>query len=122
VTADGSTTTRLTDDPVDDYNAEWSPDGSRLLFVRGRLEGNLPPDEVYVMQADGSGETSVSPARLQAFSPDWSPDGSRIVFVGQTGPTAAWDLFSVGADGTGLTRLTRSAGQEFDPEWGPARL
>lgn len=122
VPVDGGDAVRLTDDLADDYAAEWSPDGSMLLFVRGRLEGNDPPDEVHVMNADGTGDRSISPARLQAFSPDWSPDGRKIVFVGQV-PTAElpeWELFTVDVDGSNLTRLTRTAAEEFDPEWAPA--
>ncbi|HYP23791.1 MAG TPA: hypothetical protein VEV43_09470, partial [Actinomycetota bacterium] len=122
VPVEGGDPVRLTDDPVDDYAAEWSPDGSMLVFVRGRLEGNEPPDEVFVMNADGSGQTSVSPAELQAFSPDWSPDGERIVFVGQVPANPRppeWELFTVRPDGSDLTRLTTSEPEEFDPEWGP---
>lgn len=60
--------------------AEWSPDGSRLVLVRGRLEGVLPCDEIYVKQPDGSSQLSFSPSRLQALSPDWSPYG-RFVWI-----------------------------------------
>lgn len=123
VGVDGTGRTQLTDDPVDDYAARWSPDGSQILFVRGRLEGNLPPDEVYVMNADGTGERSVSPPRLRAFSPEWSPTGTKIAFIGQVDvrgePLPEWEIFTVNADGTDLTRVTRTKSEEFDPEWTP---
>ena len=30
--ADGSGQTRLTDDPADDFNPSWSPDGGKIAF------------------------------------------------------------------------------------------
>lgn len=115
MTADGTATTQLTDDPADDFGPRWSPDGSQILYVHGRLEGELPPDEVYVMNAEGSGKRSVSPPRLQAFSPVWAPNGRKIAFIGRAGRGSNWEIFTVRSGGTDLVRLTRSKAMEFDP-------
>jgi Tol biopolymer transport system component len=121
VTVEGLETTQLTNDPADDYAPRWSPNGAQVAFMRGRLEGNLPRDQVYVMQADGSMQQALSPARLDSFSAGWSPTGDRLVFVGQVpvrNDLPEWELFTVRPDGSDLSRLTRTKGEEFDPEWG----
>jgi len=41
----------LTNDPNPDLSPEWSPDGSRVAFVRYRSGRR----DIYVMNVDGSG-------------------------------------------------------------------
>jgi Tol biopolymer transport system component len=49
---DGSGLTNLTNTPgIDEANASWAPDGSRIVFGYG---------DVFIMNADGSGRTNIS--------------------------------------------------------------
>jgi len=67
--------------------AIWSPDGSRIAFVRaGRL---------FRMRSDGSEESSIT-FGTDDRDPYWSPDGTRIAF------TRGLRVFLVNADGSGL--------------------
>ena len=50
INADGSGLTNLTNDPGNDYDPDWSPDGRQIAFSSTR-DGNY---EIYVMNADGS--------------------------------------------------------------------
>jgi TolB protein len=86
----------------------WSPDGSRLAFVRpsATLESGI-----YVVNADGSGERLLS--RLVAATPAWSPDGARIAF------SDGRDLYTVRADGTGVEQLTEGPANDTAPAWLP---
>jgi hypothetical protein len=86
--ADGSNQVALTaaeGDTLDDYHPAWSPDGTRIAFVRGKI----PPGgdgKLWVMDVDGSNAHVLLDEPLVAF-PSWSPDGTRIAFI--TG-TADW--------------------------------
>jgi Tol biopolymer transport system component len=71
--------------------AVWSPDGSRIAFIRsGRL---------FRMNSDGTGEIPLTSGSGDQ-DPYWSPDGSRIVF------TRGTRAFLVNADGSGLRQLS----------------
>src|SRR5262249_36369093 len=70
---DRFTLTRLTNDAAVESNLKWSPDGSRLAFVKGR-------GDLCVMNADGTFEKTV----LKGWNPpeyDWSPDGKWLVYA-----------------------------------------
>ena len=65
------------DDPGDDSQPAWSPDGDTIAFVSDR-DGN---EEVYTMDAsDGSSQTDLTNDAAVDRAPDWSPDGARIAF------------------------------------------
>lgn len=56
----------------------WSPDGSRIDFLRGIGEGSL-----YTIEADGSNERRITPPDVvvsDLSGRSWSPDGTRIAF------------------------------------------
>ena len=53
--ADGSDRTRLTNNFVNDFDPSWSPDGTKIAFIRD-TDGSGSNWEIYVMNADdGSG-------------------------------------------------------------------
>src|SRR3954468_21721667 len=51
--AHGSSPVDLTNDPVIDFQAAFSPDGSKIAFTRGTT------GEVFAMNADGSGQVNL---------------------------------------------------------------
>ena len=59
--ADGGNQRNLTNNPVNDKDPSWSPDGEHIAFVSVRGEGL----EIYVMDADG-GNQQISP--IMAFT------------------------------------------------------
>ena len=117
---DGTGATRLTSDPGDTDPA-WSPNGSRIAFVRF-AEGRA---RLYVVNADGTGLHRITDAGpgvdASDLAPAWSPDGSRIAFAREGRPAGAdtgnADIYVVNADGTDLVRLTRDPVMEYSPTW-----
>lgn len=75
--ADGSGERQLAPSkkPVTDRDAAWSPDGTRLAFVRS--------GELYVLTigSDAPMRLTDSERRATMASPIWSPDGAEIVFA-----------------------------------------
>jgi dipeptidyl aminopeptidase/acylaminoacyl peptidase len=115
---DGAADEGVADPPV------WSPDGTRLAFVRQMIG---PPDDrgvcrsaLFVVDVDGSDLRGIVPMDLHPLAPAWSPDGSRIAFHAATadpdGASPSIDIFSVRPDGTDLRRLTED-GHSAWPRW-----
>ena len=78
----GGTPRKLADDAS---SARVSPDGSRIAFLRGRIESG----EIWLIQADGSHPQRIAgSAESQlddGFSPvAWAPEGNRIAYVRTT--------------------------------------
>lgn len=83
---------RITDNHVDDSEAVYSPDGSRIALFHA---GN-----VAIMDADGSHVHSVA----EGFSPRWSPDGSSIALLIYNG-VERFQLADPGTGGSSWPRL-----------------
>ncbi len=97
------------------WSADWSPDGSKIVYAR-HLAGGLPW-EIVVMDADGGNASVISSHAEQQVGPVWSPDGRRIVF-------ARWfngqnELFSMNVDGSGVQQLTNNPGPDMSADWQP---
>jgi len=107
--ADGTGPVNLTNNGVFDFDAEWSPDASKILFVSER-DGN---DELYLMNPDGSGQTRLTDEPSAEDGPAWSPDGARIAF--ETDRDGNAEIYVMDADGSGATNLTNNAAQELHP-------
>jgi Tol biopolymer transport system component len=78
VRSDGSAPRQLTDfTDSDAINASWSPDGSKIAFVRYWRE----PERwrIYTMDADGSGRRELD--RRYRLSVAWFPDGKHLLVL-----------------------------------------
>ena len=80
VGADGSGTTRITQDEGDNEDPSWSPDGSKIVFKGGLKYGGPPwysTATIYTVNLDGSGFSKViqdADARYDMHtSPHWGP-------------------------------------------------
>ena len=82
VAADGSDQRVLVDGPADEGPgaAVWSPDGSRIAFLRTPRVGDAYRMEIWVIGADGRGQIRLGVGNSETWGggPVWSPD-SRLV-------------------------------------------
>ena len=111
-----------------DVEADWSPRGNELLFVRFRFEPSVRT-ELYAVHKDGSDLRQVThtPDRLE-LQPAWSPDGTKISFYGCSGigtPDQHCAIYTMNADGSGETEISTPripyldtfSGDRIDPFW-----
>lgn len=106
---DGRNLRDLTNNPADDRDPSWSPDGTKLAFTRKR--------DIWVMNADGTDPHNLTRNAAGNARPSWSPDGTRIAFV--IGGSA---IYVMSADGSGATRLAYDPlGRDYldRPRWSP---
>ena len=103
------------------YQPEWSPDGTRIVF------GSL---SLFAIQTDGSGLSELfvdDKYQRVTHSPDISPDGIRVVYVTtrhttnlpKHGHIRTFDLETSNIDGTDRQRLTESVELNVLPAWSP---
>lgn len=118
VDVDTSEVTRLTRNPVGghDIPTDYSPDGTRILFVRENPRRESGPVALFVANADGTDATRITPWSEDAGG-RWSPDGSSILF------TKDGKLHTIAPDGTGLTPIAVDFGEgladPYEPGWSP---
>jgi Tol biopolymer transport system component len=99
-------------------NPEWSPDGSRVVYVSYRQEapGNA---DIFVVEADGSDPQAVVDTGYDDYFPSWSPEGSKIAFTSRTN-RGDQDVFVVDVSGRHLRNLTAdSSASEETYRWTP---
>jgi Tol biopolymer transport system component len=100
------------------HSAAWSPDGSRVAFVRGNREyissrgiGNWAPSSIWTVGIRGGEAVRVTAASSGAFheSPAWLFDGRHLLLVSNVGGPRDVYVAYVGAGERprgGLSRLT----------------
>jgi Tol biopolymer transport system component len=112
----------LTAGSPSDREPAWSPDGSRLVFMRSKT-----PDgayRLYELALDAStpkaNPVPITRDDLLPSSPAWSPDGRTIAF--STGEA----IYTVDQNGDALRNIAEVAQPEpepvfgnFDPAWSP---
>jgi dipeptidyl aminopeptidase/acylaminoacyl peptidase len=78
---DGTGHRKLTDFDGDEAGARWSPDGTRLAYVRSAGEGE--GSEIYLHWLDSGRSARVTQLQKSPSDLRWSPDGRHIAFAMQ---------------------------------------
>jgi hypothetical protein len=112
------------------WGADWSSDGTKLLFTRTvhSLDYSSNEYSIVTINPDGSNQLVVAGPTSQVFMEAmWSPDGRKIVMDGG----ARWSgnapypsdatgvLYVMNADGTNLVQISDNSLFRFHPSWQP---
>jgi Tol biopolymer transport system component len=105
---------RLTNNVEEERAPDWSPDGTRIVFMCRRGGSDF---EICVMNADGSNQVQLTDNSVGDLTPSFSPDRQKIVFQ-----TSLSQLWLMNADGTDQMQLTSTAGFNVLANWGEVRV
>jgi Tol biopolymer transport system component/DNA-binding winged helix-turn-helix (wHTH) protein len=95
-----------------DMFPQFSPDGSRLLFLSDRT-GRM---EIWTASADGTNPRQVTSMNAPIVgAPRWSPDGERIVFDSNLG--GRWEVYVLDAAGGAPRQLTDHPAGDCCASW-----
>jgi Tol biopolymer transport system component/DNA-binding winged helix-turn-helix (wHTH) protein len=82
------------------HDPAWSPDGSQVIYVRGR--------SLLTVHADGTQQKEIAHGPGLPHSPTWSPDGDKIRFSMDQRSDGAPAVWEMDADGSGLHPILAS--------------
>jgi tol-pal system beta propeller repeat protein TolB len=117
VDADGSGVQQLRSASFDS-EFRWSPDRSRIAFVRRARVGG--ESDVWVMNADGTEPRPLTQSSSDRFTDDqpiWSPDGSQIAF--RSNRASGIDIWVMNDNGSNQRSLTSGGSINSSPSWSP---
>ena len=110
--ADGTGSTRVTNDPQPDGRPSFTPDGQALVFHSSRTAGK---QQIWAVNVDGSGVTQLTRDSVNS-SPTISPDGQTIAYVSTRNKDT--DIWLMARDGSNQRQFTRSPQQrESEPRF-----
>jgi Tol biopolymer transport system component len=110
----GSGQTPLTEHPLSDADASWSPTG--LIAFESERDDGLHL-ELYTMNEDGSDEKRRTFGPESNYDPAFSPTGNKIAFASDR--TGYGDIYLMNPDGTGQIQLTSGPASDSNPSWSP---
>ena len=119
VGVDGNGLRRLTPWGNTANDADWSPDGTRIVFEA--YPGRSNRGDVYTVDADGGNLTNITHNHRHAGSADpvWSPDGTKILFLQARVENGEFNegLATMNPDGSDRGFLSATPMVEHQPDW-----
>ncbi len=117
---DGTDLKQLTDIPEGACQPNWSPDGTRLVFIspcRGN-EALYRGSGLFLVNADGSELTPLPNVPGGDFDPAWSPGGDQIAFASVRN-TGRPRLYVINLDDNSTEVISYPYSYDRQPAWSP---
>jgi dipeptidyl aminopeptidase/acylaminoacyl peptidase len=97
-----------------EYEPEWSPDGSRVVYegtTRGLTssETTMEDTHIWILSADGSERQELAAVDNRQSHPVWSPDGKWVYFTVEERGSAS--LYRVAATGGEAEPIVQASGR-----------
>jgi Tol biopolymer transport system component len=116
VSTDGSTPRKLTDSFLGD--ADFSPDGKRILYSQYVPEGGLLRRHLAVINSEGGPPIGKTLSWPDGFAARWEPSGDAVIYAKET--DGVGNLWRQPLDGSAPQQITNfTALQIFAYEWSP---
>jgi hypothetical protein len=112
-----NTTRLLAGEPVDQWGATYSSDGSRIYYLSYEAAG--PAGEVWSMAADGSDHRQLTFNDLQETQVTVSPNGQRVAFSLEDRSSGGDRLCVMSAEGAGVRWFTEALSRIGPLRWMP---
>jgi Tol biopolymer transport system component len=94
-----------------EYNAQYSPDGKRIVFASERAGTS----GVWISNEDGSNLVQISNPNYISGSPQWSPDGKKIAFDSR--PLDHWEIYVADVTERNPRKLLTNISSVYRPRW-----
>ena len=113
----GSNVRQLTNNAFGSYDADISPDGNSIVFVK-IVDASDQSNAIWIMDRNGDNQYQVfGPPDGIGWDPVWSPDGKQILFMRDLNNN--YQLFKVNIDGTNLKQITNINLLRGRSDWSP---
>lgn len=106
---------RIIRQPENDFDLDWSPDGTRVAFQSER-DGNR---EIYVLGLSTGVSRRLTENTFEDLTPDWSPDGQRLAFSSDRPGQRQIYVMSL-RTGENVRVAVQPDGANYFPIWDPA--
>ena len=100
--------------PEADALPQFSPDGTRLAFIRDVGTTSIKPIDIYVARGDGSDPTKITPEPIwDTKSISWTPDGGHLAVISSVDAASnRLDLYDAAGSGS-VETIATAAGMDF---------
>jgi Tol biopolymer transport system component len=115
--ADGSSKTQLTFGNVIDESGDYSPDGTKIVFMRN-VRGTDRSD-LMIMNADGTNVQQLTSTGLHRGQPRWSHNGQKLAFYYGGAGTSINEIHMMDVDGKNEMTLVSSSYPYMNVFWSP---
>jgi len=119
---------QLTDDPYDEADPCWSPDGTKIAFSSDRkpypaCSGSTTTwsdYDIYVLDLNRYKFTQITTSTFNDLSPTWSPDGTKLAFSSDRNGIYNIYLADItNIDSIAIVPITNALTGCFQPDWSP---